>query len=165
MDLNEAKRILKNHGYIVKEGAFGDWAKRTFQGETKLGQAIKKMHEDDVYDKLSKHFAGLIASCMSRGAEKLKNDEYFVNELIRQSHRLADRFESASKSDDQYVNGVHSLYTLLASGFHKILEKLEDEYDVRININAKVFDSNVSYHECKELAKEYAKSEQKLFFV
>ncbi|MBQ6628790.1 MAG: hypothetical protein IJH65_08245 [Methanobrevibacter sp.] len=151
MNLDEAKQLLKKNGYIVKEGAFGDWAARTFKGETLLGQEMNRMD-----DKLANHFAGLLSLQMSRAAAKLKNDKYFVNDLILKCNKLARQFRSAAKSDDDMVSGTFQLQTLLATSFHRIMEELK-QYDSRININAKVFDANVPSAECKELAKEYGK--------
>ena len=152
MNLNEAKQILKNNGYkLVKEGALGDWAKRTFKGETVLGQEMSRMD-----DKLANHFVGLLSLQMSRAAAKLKNDKYFVNDLIQKCNKLARQFRSAAKSDDNMVSSTFDLQTLLATSFYNIMEDLE-QYDSRININAKVFDSEVPSAECKELAMEYGK--------
>ena len=152
MNLNEAKQILKNNGYkLVKEGALGDWAKRTFKGETVLGQEMSRMD-----DKLANHFVGLLSLQMSRAAAKFKNDKYFVNDLIQKCNKLARQFRSAAKSDDNMVSSTFDLQTLLATSFYNIMEDLE-QYDSRININAKVFDSEVPSAECKELAIEYGK--------
>ena len=108
MDLNEAKQLLENHGYIVKEGAFGDWAARTFKGETLLGQEMNRMD-----DKLANHFVGLLSLQMSRAAAKLKNDKYFVNDLIQKCNKLARQFRSAAKSDDNMVSGTFQLDILI----------------------------------------------------
>lgn len=149
MNLNEAKQLLENHGYIVKEGAFGDWAKRTFQGETKLGQAMDKMD-----DNLAKYFVSLISGCMTKGAGKLKNHTEFVETLIAKCEDLAD--------DVRYVAGqkpkgetVFELEQLIGSRFYKIMENLSS-FDNIIDFKDKVFGARFDHSEYVRMAKKYS---------
>lgn len=153
MDLEEAKQILKEHKYTLEpmnEG-IGDWAKRVFTGETKLGQEMEKMG-----DKTAKYFAGRIIGCLSGAGEKLKNNDKFIDTLLMGCDNLSDGIqEIASKYPKNNAVAQIKLSKFIEKSVRSIMADLADMENL-INYNDKVFKFRIDPADYERWAKQYS---------
>lgn len=149
MNLNEAKQILKENGYICE--GFGDFMGRVFKGETRLSQALAKET-----DKTVKYFASLIAGGLSGPGQKMENEETFVNALLDDCDELVEGMRKiASKYPKNNGIGVQKLYNFISGKMNEMYHEYK-QMDNLIKFK-KVFSSYPGDQLYRHWADEYSK--------